>query len=48
MQVLMLDCDSQPLVDPTKLFANPTYREMGNMFWPDYFEAGAVSTMPLA
>ena len=33
--VLALDSDSMPAVDPAQLFKHPSYKEHGNMFWPD-------------
>ena len=35
-EVLMLDSDSIPLVDPTTLFDEPSYLATGNAFWPDF------------
>ena len=32
----MLDSDNMPLNDPEALFDDPSYRAMGNMFWPDF------------
>ncbi len=34
-EVLFLDADNVPVVDPTFLFATPAYRETGAVFWPD-------------
>jgi hypothetical protein len=34
-EVLFLDADNVPVVDPTFLFDEPQYRETGAVFWPD-------------
>jgi hypothetical protein len=34
-EVLLLDSDAMPLVDPNALFESPEYRRAGNLFWPD-------------
>jgi hypothetical protein len=34
-QVLLLDADNVPVVDPTFLFQTPELRETGAVFWPD-------------
>lgn len=34
-EVLFLDADNVPVVDPTFLFDEPQYRESGAVFWPD-------------
>ena len=39
-QVLLLDADSQPLVNPESLFELPAYRMHGSQFWPDFVGAG--------
>jgi hypothetical protein len=35
-EVLFLDADNVPVVDPEFLFHTPQYREAGAIFWPDY------------
>ena len=35
-EVLLLDADNVPMVDPTFLFDTPEYRQAGAIFWPDY------------
>jgi ADP-heptose:LPS heptosyltransferase len=35
-EVLSIDADNVPLVDPTFLFETPEYEESGAIFWPDY------------
>jgi hypothetical protein len=37
-QVLMLDADQVPLLDPVVLFDWPRFRETGAVFWPDIVE----------
>ena len=39
-EVLLLDADNFPLVDPSFLFDTPQYREHGAIFWPDYGRLG--------
>jgi len=34
-EVLYLDADNIPVNDPTYLFDNPEYRDLGAIFWPD-------------
>jgi hypothetical protein len=34
-EVLYLDADNIPVKDPTYLFNDPRYRELGSIFWPD-------------
>ncbi len=34
-EVLFLDADNVPVLDPARLFAAPPYRETGAIFWPD-------------
>ena len=35
-EVLFLDADNVPVVDPTYLFDQPEYCSTGSMFWPDF------------
>lgn len=35
-EVVFLDADNVPLIDPQALFESPEYREDGAIFWPDY------------
>lgn len=35
-EVLSLDADNVPIVDPTFLFETPEFTETGAIFWPDY------------
>jgi len=35
-EVLLLDADNVPLVDPAFLFDTPEYEQTGALFWPDY------------
>ena len=39
LQVLMLDSDNLPLVNPETLFESKGYKKHGNLFWPDYWDA---------
>jgi hypothetical protein len=34
-EVLIIDSDSMPVMDPTSLFDLSSYRRHGNLFWPD-------------
>eukprot|EP00879_Flechtneria_rotunda_P001580 GHRR01001739.1.p1 GENE.GHRR01001739.1~~GHRR01001739.1.p1 ORF type:complete len:781 (+),score=205.53 GHRR01001739.1:562-2904(+) len=43
-QVLLLDYDSVPLVNPSVLFDGPHMRLYGNLFWPDIPEASTLRT----
>ena len=40
LQVLLLDADSQPLLDPASLFELESFTQNGNIFWPDYWAEG--------
>lgn len=45
-EILLLDSDSLPLLDPTPLFDAPDYVDAGSMFWPDYWhKAGADAAL---
>jgi Stealth protein CR2, conserved region 2/Mannosyltransferase putative/Stealth protein CR3, conserved region 3/Stealth protein CR4, conserved region 4 len=35
-EVLLLDADDVPILDPTFLFETPQFAETGAIFWPDY------------
>jgi hypothetical protein len=35
-EVLLLDADNTPIVDPAFLFETPQYKKTGAIFWPDY------------
>jgi len=35
-EVMYLDADNVPVVDPTYLFDTPEYKATGSIFWPDY------------
>jgi ADP-heptose:LPS heptosyltransferase len=39
-EVLLLDADNVPVVDPTFLFDTPQYLEHGAVFWPDFGRLG--------
>jgi len=39
-EVLLLDADNVPVVDPTFLFDEPAYCEKGAVFWPDFGRLG--------
>jgi len=39
-QVLLLDADNVPVLDPTFLFDDPLFREKGALFWPDFGRLG--------
>eukprot|EP00775_Hariotina_reticulata_P003263 gene3263-3541_t len=36
-QVLLLDADSLPLIDPVELFSTEEFQSSGNLFWPDFW-----------
>ena len=35
----MLDADNTPLKNPEVLFSSKEYREGGNLYWPDWWDA---------
>ena len=35
-EVICLDADNVPLIDPESLFETPEYKQTGAIFWPDY------------
>jgi len=35
-EVMLLDADNAPILDVTSLFDEPSYRDTGALFWPDY------------
>jgi hypothetical protein len=35
-EIMLLDADNVPVLDPTFLFDTPEFRETGAIFWPDY------------
>ncbi|KAL0079295.1 mannosyltransferase putative-domain-containing protein [Phycomyces blakesleeanus] len=37
-EVLYLDSDNVPAIDPTFLFDSPDYKRTGAMFWPDFWQ----------
>ncbi|RKO84217.1 alpha-mannosyltransferase, partial [Blyttiomyces helicus] len=37
-EVLAMDMDNIPMVDPTFLFGSPEFRREGAMFWTDYWK----------
>jgi len=39
-EVLYLDADNVPVVDPTYLFDTPEYGQAGTVFWPDFGRLG--------
>ncbi|KAK9862082.1 hypothetical protein WJX84_012147 [Apatococcus fuscideae] len=39
-EVLLLDCDSMPIINPQDAFDSPEFRKHGSMLWPDLFGKG--------
>ena len=39
VQVIMLDADNTPLKNPEVLFDSKAYKEGGNLYWPDWWDA---------
>lgn len=37
-EVLLLDVDNLPLINPEALFEDPMFAAAGNLFWPDYWD----------
>lgn len=46
-EILLLDADNVPTVDPTFLFDSPEFRASGAMFWPDFDLATGVRARPI-
>ena len=46
VQVLLMDADNMALTDPEILFETHQYREMGNLFWPDFWNVD-VGIVPM-
>jgi hypothetical protein len=42
-EVILLDADNVPLIDPGELFAHETFAETGAIFWPDLISITASS-----
>ncbi|BGP40398.1 hypothetical protein JCM10449v2_004360 [Rhodotorula kratochvilovae] len=42
-EILYLDSDNTPLVDPSFLFDSPTYKEHGIVLWPDFNRDSAAN-----
>ena len=40
IQVLLLDADSQPLINPEAFFETDAFREHGNLLWSDFWAEG--------
>lgn len=46
-EVLFLDADNVPVVNPEFLFAGHQFRELGAIFWPDYGQCRNKKTVPI-
>lgn len=46
-EVLFLDADNVPVVDPTFLFDTPQFRKTGAIFWPDYTRGKDMKSAPI-
>ena len=44
-EVILLDADNVPLLDPAVLFDTPEYAQHGALFWPDYGRMEAYPTI---
>jgi hypothetical protein len=42
-EVVLMDADNVPLIDPEELFSQPAYVESGAVFWPDLVSLSASS-----
>ncbi|KAJ3319061.1 hypothetical protein HDU76_000662 [Blyttiomyces sp. JEL0837] len=42
-QVLFMDTDNYPVIDPTYLFDTPEFKTYGSVYWPDYGMTGHVN-----
>ena len=43
MQILYLDSDSLPLINPEELFEWEGFQTHGTTFWPDYMGTGSIN-----
>lgn len=46
-EVLMIDADQVPVIDPTLLFDDPGFAETGALLWPDFWAASWAPDAPL-
>jgi ADP-heptose:LPS heptosyltransferase len=46
-EVLFLDADNVPVVDPSFLFDTPEFRNSGAVFWPDFEPSGQGKAAPI-
>ncbi|KDQ21097.1 glycosyltransferase family 71 protein [Botryobasidium botryosum FD-172 SS1] len=44
-EVIYLDSDNFPVLDPSLLFEQKNYKRLGAMFWPDYWKTSANNPM---
>lgn len=44
-EILLLDSDNIPMINPEELFESPTYQEYGTVFWPDIMRTRANNPM---
>ena len=47
-EVLVLDADNVPLLNPEPLFESAQYRQKGNTFWPDWWQRTKTQAVPFA
>jgi ADP-heptose:LPS heptosyltransferase len=46
-EVLLLDADNVPVVNPEFLFDTPQFRDKGAIFWPDYGQCDSSKAAPI-
>lgn len=45
-QVVLLDSDNLPLLEPAQLLAEQRFQKSGNLFWRDYFQRTGWNVVP--
>lgn len=45
-EVLLLDSDNLPLLNPEGLFSSPQYLKRGSSFWPDFWQRTRTQDIP--
>ena len=45
-EVLIMDADNVPLLNPEPLFESAQYRQKGSTFWPDWWQRTKTQTIP--
>lgn len=45
-EVLFLDCDNMPVVNPDTIFDSPAFQNTGMILWPDYWKSTQAPWLP--